>query len=261
MEEVDDNIQTPIEVVNLERWFPEEYGQDVAARYEFVAGHCSDKVVLDAGCGVGFGIKILSRWTKKIFGIDHPFQTLKYARRRYVKAEASFAVMDLRSTAFKDNVFDVVVSIEVFEHIPKWKEFLLEVHRILKPKGLFIMSTPNLSFWIMDKIGLRIKDNPYHANMINYCQLKKRVSQIFVDVKIFGIRSKRVEGFTRSIDLLSLRLLISKGLQSELDTKNQFAYDQGELSNNYNYADIEVLPVQFGKIHAFNNFIVFCKKW
>lgn len=262
MEKVNNDIQVPIEVANLERWLPEEYGQDIAARYGFVARHCSNKVVLDAGCGVGFGIKILINWTKKIFGSDHSFQTLKYAQRRYVKTDAPLAVMDLQSTAFKDGIFDVVLAIEVFEHIREWKEFLFEVRRILKPKGLFIMSTPNLSFWRMDKIGLQTKDNPYHVNMTNYYQLKKRLSNVFVDVRIFGIRSKRerVKGFIRSIDLLNLRLLIPKGLRSKLDSKNKFTKYPEKLSNSRNYTNIEILPVQFGKIHTSNSFIVFCKK-
>ena len=42
---------------------------------------------------------------------------------------------------------DVVVTLEVIEHIANAENFLLEISRILKPNGYLILSTPNVGFF------------------------------------------------------------------------------------------------------------------
>jgi ubiquinone/menaquinone biosynthesis C-methylase UbiE len=48
-------------------------------------------------------------------------------------------------TPFEDNSFDVVLGIEIMEHLEAPRAFLREIHRILKPGGLAVISTPNIS--------------------------------------------------------------------------------------------------------------------
>jgi len=43
---------------------------------------------------------------------------------------------------FRDNVFDIVLSLETLEHVPSPLEFLLELHRIMKPGARLVMSLP-----------------------------------------------------------------------------------------------------------------------
>jgi SAM-dependent methyltransferase len=44
---------------------------------------------------------------------------------------------------FADATFDVVVSFDVFEHIPDTDAHLREVRRVLKPGGAYLIQTPN----------------------------------------------------------------------------------------------------------------------
>ena len=43
---------------------------------------------------------------------------------------------DIRKTSFKDNQFDLIISIAAFEHIPNLDQALTEMHRILKSGSL-----------------------------------------------------------------------------------------------------------------------------
>jgi len=49
---------------------------------------------------------------------------------------------------YKDNVFDCVVMGEMLEHAKDPIKALQEAHRVLKPKGLLLISTPNKVSWI-----------------------------------------------------------------------------------------------------------------
>ena len=54
-----------------------------------------------------------------------------------------FTLGNIEKIPFNDNTFDVVTASEVIEHIEHPMQALKEVHRILKPQGVFVMSTPN----------------------------------------------------------------------------------------------------------------------
>jgi SAM-dependent methyltransferase len=51
---------------------------------------------------------------------------------------------DLTGLTFPDNEFDLVISLEVLEHIPDYKKALAEIYRVLKPGGYFVFSVPFL---------------------------------------------------------------------------------------------------------------------
>jgi SAM-dependent methyltransferase len=70
-----------------------------------------------------------------------------------------FALTDLENLSeFSDQSFDRIVSLETLEHTPKPEIFLRELHRILKPGGLLIMSLPPRGF----EIPTRIYDRLFH---------------------------------------------------------------------------------------------------
>lgn len=48
----------------------------------------------------------------------------------------------------KDASLDVVVAADVIEHLVNTDGFLSELHRILRPGGHLVVSTPNLAFWL-----------------------------------------------------------------------------------------------------------------
>ena len=66
---------------------------------------------------------------------------MEIARKRY--PNENFCLTDLENLSeFESNYFDRIISLETLEHTPKPLLLLRELHRILKPDGLLIMSLP-----------------------------------------------------------------------------------------------------------------------
>ncbi len=61
-------------------------------------------------------------------------------------AGVTFARLDLNEPLpFPDAGFDLVVAVEVLEHLESPRAFLREIHRVLRPGGLAVLSTPNIT--------------------------------------------------------------------------------------------------------------------
>lgn len=54
-----------------------------------------------------------------------------------------FSQGDLEALPFKDAVFDTITALEVLEHLLHPEQALREIHRVLKPGGVLVMSSPD----------------------------------------------------------------------------------------------------------------------
>ncbi len=100
--------------------------------------------LLDLGCGTGGLLRELRRDGKWYgVGVDVNEHALDIARRQGIEVQCG-ELADLRLPAAS---FDVVTLWEVIEHLPDPVGALSEIHRLLKPSGLILMSTPNSSSW------------------------------------------------------------------------------------------------------------------
>ncbi len=53
---------------------------------------------------------------------------------------------DMTKSCLPDSSFHCVLAVEVLEHVEADEEFVHQVHRVLKPGGVFLMTTPNGDF-------------------------------------------------------------------------------------------------------------------
>jgi len=113
-------------------------------RYLFASNYIKG-VVLDAGCGVGYGTNYLGMKAESVVGVDVSRKAIKYSKN-YKTKNVTFMLGDVTNLPFKDNCFDIVISFEVIEHLKNYEKFLQEVRRVLKSDGLFICSTPNIKY-------------------------------------------------------------------------------------------------------------------
>ena len=49
-----------------------------------------------------------------------------------------YQVEDAAALSFEDNCFDLVISQNVFHHIPNWQDAIAEIRRVLRPGGYLI---------------------------------------------------------------------------------------------------------------------------
>lgn len=104
-----------------------------------------------------------------------------------VKASFSFIAVDLNYGAFPvpDASYDVVTCLSVMEHLENPFHLAREVHRILKPGGIFIMSIPN-AFHIWSKISFLLKgeltdwrEENAHITFLTKAVFKKSYLRLF----------------------------------------------------------------------------------
>ncbi|GIW06778.1 MAG: hypothetical protein KatS3mg060_1583 [Dehalococcoidia bacterium] len=110
------------------------------ARYRFFAERVPAGVVLDLGCGAGEGAASLADG-RRVVAVDEDREALAFARSRF--PSPFFVQLDGEWLAFADASFDGVISVEVIEHVQNPERYLDEARRVLKPGGVFVLTTPN----------------------------------------------------------------------------------------------------------------------
>ncbi|RKY21768.1 MAG: hypothetical protein DRQ55_03225 [Planctomycetota bacterium] len=138
-------------------------------RYGFVAPWVEGKRVLDLGCGAGLGTReLLASGADDVMGVDKRPEALELAREGDPRGDAawhSYVQHDLDLVLpFENDSFDVVVALEVLEHVESQYQLCKEIERILKPDGVAFVSVPNKAFeqfWT----ELAGEANPYHLHV------------------------------------------------------------------------------------------------
>lgn len=108
--------------------------------------------VLDVGCGRGEILRHCALLGADAFGIDYAPVAVNMSQQVVettgkAPGVAAVALADAKDLPFPDNHFDRVLMFDVVEHLYPWElhQALLEVRRVLKPDGVFIVHTaPNV---------------------------------------------------------------------------------------------------------------------
>lgn len=122
---------------------PALYLQQHVARYIFAARYCEGKVVLDAGCGMGYGSEFLSRQAREVVGIDLDPAAIEHCQRTYSRGPQFRCHDAQRLPQDWGEKFDVVVAFEAIEHFADASAFLQGARQVLKAGGRLVVSTPN----------------------------------------------------------------------------------------------------------------------
>ena len=158
-------------------------GYEHIHRYVLAKQYVSGKRVLDLACGEGYGSYMLATTAADVVGVDINDEVIAHANEIYKKSNLSFIAGEMTQVLFHDDfTFDVIVCFEALEHIDKQEELLHEIKRLLRPDGIFIVSTPNKP--VYSENGTR--QNPFHLKELDLNQFQKLLKNKFRHVLLYG---------------------------------------------------------------------------
>jgi 2-polyprenyl-3-methyl-5-hydroxy-6-metoxy-1,4-benzoquinol methylase len=148
------------------RWIGDFYGTEASHRFhETALDHITSLLepygksqVLDAGCGDGVHAIRLAQRGYPVLALDFSEHILEKARANIgankLSDQVEFRLGDLLNLPFADNSYDSVLCWGVLMHIPDVEKALSELARIVRPKGLLVISENNC--WSVEAVLARI---------------------------------------------------------------------------------------------------------
>lgn len=132
--------------------------------------------ILDLGCGGGLTCEPLARLGASVTGIDFVEKNIEIANQHAMdsKLNIKYIKEDLDSFSLKEK-YDVILILEVLEHLDDWKSFIKKLKKNLKPNGILIISTINKTLFAKF-FGILIAENILNwvpKNTHNYNKLIK----------------------------------------------------------------------------------------
>jgi len=119
----------------------ESYLKTAESQVRLIQKYAIGPNLLDIGCAQGFFLYNASKAGYTTKGIEISQDAAEYAIMEFGLDIEAKPFEELR---FPENHFDVVTLWQVLEHVPYPLTVLKEVHRILKPGGLLVASTPDI---------------------------------------------------------------------------------------------------------------------
>jgi 2-polyprenyl-3-methyl-5-hydroxy-6-metoxy-1,4-benzoquinol methylase len=154
---------------------------------ELLTEDITNRKLLDAGCGTGWFSKAAVERGAIVTSMDLGESLLAKVA---LKCSSERLVGSILAIPCQDNVFDIIISSEVIEHVPDPFKAMQELYRVLKPGGTLVLTTPNkiwyFAVWIADTFKLR----PYQGleNWTGWYEINRKLKKIgFTDIWMSGI--------------------------------------------------------------------------
>ena len=156
------------------------------AAYEALLPFCHGAVVLEAGCGEGYGADRIAGVARHVVGLDYDPATVAHVAAAYPRVAPVRG--NLVTLPFADGAFDVVASLQVIEHLWEQPRFLAECRRVLRPAGTLLLTTPNrLTFSPPNR-----PMNPFHSRELDPGELTELLGGAgFAVSRLLGLRHGR----------------------------------------------------------------------
>ncbi len=157
-------------------WIARTYARDLAGG-----------LAVDAGSGEGYGAAMLAGPTSACLALEYDDLACRHAAAAYPDVASIRA--NLCALPLRDGRVDALVSLQVVEHLWSLPDFLSECHRVLRPGGLIVVTTPNrLTFSPGLARGAK-PVNPFHVEEFDAEQVRMMlVNAGFADVDVLGLR-------------------------------------------------------------------------
>lgn len=156
--------------------------------------------IVDVGCGSGVGSNVLSQEADFVWGIDKNDMSIRFAKETmerakngiYYSAQLTFDQIDIVNDNREFMQFDVVVAIEIIEHVKNVDKFLRAIIRFAKKRRgevikqdptVFFISTPNRN---NPKIKKDKPQNLFHVREWTAEEFQKLMEKYFEKVELLN---------------------------------------------------------------------------
>jgi len=153
-------------------------------RYALAAELVDGKDVLDIASGEGYGTNLLAARARSAIGVDISDEAVWHARGKYPRANLGFRLGTCTAIPLPDWSVDVVVSFETLEHFVEQEKFIDEVRRVLRPGGVFVVSSPDQAVY-SGRLGNR---NPFHPRELDAAEFETLLRGRFTHVALLNQR-------------------------------------------------------------------------
>ncbi|MFT7840079.1 class I SAM-dependent methyltransferase [Saccharothrix sp. BKS2] len=154
------------------------------AAYLDLVRHCVGAVVLEAGCGEGYGAALIAGRAARVVALDYDETTAAHVGRAYPGLTAVRG--NLAALPVRDAGVDVVANLQVIEHLWDQEGFLAECARVLRPGGRLLVTTPNR---ITFSPGRDTPLNPFHTRELAPAELRDLLVGAGLEVELLaGLR-------------------------------------------------------------------------
>ena len=145
-------------------------------RYRFAARYVAGKRILDIASGAGYGSSMLltSGGAASVIGVDCSAEAIAAAQDKYGSPRLQFYTGIAEEIPLSSESIDVAVSIETFEHLHNPTLLLRELHRVLVPGGVVMLSTPR------NESATRLHPaNPFHIREYSWDEFGETLQSVF----------------------------------------------------------------------------------
>jgi SAM-dependent methyltransferase len=163
---------------------------DHIQRYRFAAALIPEGgIVLDAGCGAGYGAaELAASRNARVVAVDIAADALALARAHFDRPDITWCRDDCHTLgqAAAHGPFDVIVNFENIEHLRHPARFVARAADLLRADGILIASTPNRV--LINRARGAPDDapsvNPYHVNELSETEFRELLERHFEHVEM-----------------------------------------------------------------------------
>lgn len=215
-----------------------------------------NKKLLDVGCGLGVGVKMMSRMLKTSYavGIDLCHSAVKRATHHlYEKDQINYICGSSEVLPFETCSFDIITNLESSHLYDNLDNYFNEISRVLKPGGFFcysdfnttykhqttrleafVKNDPTLKIVIKRNITSKVQSSIYNRLVVNQNQMINLALSLFGNTE--GDIRQQVQYFFRICGLFYLprwRLWLCSDLLKEC--RSQYKKEGVKVHKHYFY--------------------------
>lgn len=176
--------------------------------------------ILDLGCGGGIASEPLCRLGANITGVDESKKLIEVAKlhAKNMKLKINYQCTSIENLNKFKNKYDVIIALELLEHVNNLKEFCKLITNLLTEDGIIILSTINKTFlsklFVIDMAEKVLKKIPkgthHYEKFITPTEIKDIFNNYNFNTKtIKGINLNPINNNWKLTDNTSINYIVS----------------------------------------------------